>query len=314
MNAVDTRTADWHTERASGVGASDIGAILGLSTYASPWSLWAEKSGLLPAQEDTQRLRIGRRMEAVLAAEFHDLTGLWVAGEQTMCRHPEHHWQRATVDGFVVESEESSIADALGVVEFKTDSRFGWDEIPAAYRAQVLWQMHVTGTRNGWLCVMHAGFRVDVHEIAWDEADVDFMVERAAEFWQHVVVGTPPPVDGSGATRDAIAAVWPQHEPESVLEADQGLVEALARRAQLKAQVLTLDKQVGQLDAVIAAAIGTAETITLGGVPQWTYRAQERRTIDKTLLAEAAPTLDLAACERVSTYRVLRPVKPTSKE
>lgn len=310
---IATHSPEWHAERADGIGGSDVAVLLGLSTYRSPWALWAERTGLIPRDTTTsERQQIGLEMEPVLARLFHARTGLHVAGEQMMLRHQAEPWMRCTVDGLVVESEESGIDDALGVVEFKTDGRFGWDEIPAGYRAQVIWQMGVSGLRHAWVAVMFAGFRFDVLEVPWDadaEADWLYMADRAREFWRLVQDGTPPPVDGSDATRDALRAAWPTPDDGKTLEADQGLVEALAQRARLRAQLLTLEKQVGQLDATIAAAVQDAETITLGGIPQWSYRAQERKSIDRAALEAAHPDV-AAAFTRASSFRVLRPIKP----
>lgn len=312
MTAVDTRTTDWLAWRAAGIGASDIGAILGLSTFASPFSLWAEKSGMLPAQDDTPRLRIGRRMETVLAAEFTDMTGLHVAGEQTWITHRDHPWARATVDGFVVESPDSDVTDALGVIEFKTDGRFGWpDGIPANYLAQVRWQMACANVDHAWLVVMFAGFRVEVHDVARDIDDETFMLERAAEFWQHVADGTPPPVDGSDATAHALAAIHPTETPGVTLDADPDLVELLARRSAIKARITADEKVVKALDNELTALIGDAETIRIDGTPAWTYRAQTRATVDRAALESAHPDI-AAAFTRTSTYRVLRPA--TKKE
>ena len=308
MTAVDERAA-WLAWRAGGIGASDIGIILGLSSYGSPWSLWAEKSGLIEREDtsDNQRLRIGHRMEAVLAAEFHDMTGLYVAGEQTWCTHHEHKWARCTVDGFVIEGPDGT--EPIGVVEFKTDAHFGWEEIPPAYVAQVRWQMFVTGLTRAWLVVMFAGFRVEVFEIAHDPADEAFMLERAAEFWQWVGTGTPPPLDGHDATADAIAAMWPAQVPDTVLVADDTLTHLLDSRAALKARISEDQKVVDQLDNEIAAAIGDNETVEVDGRPAWSYRAQSRTSLDTKALKSAHPELDLEPFTKQSTYRVLRPIK-----
>ena len=48
---------EWHEWRSHGIGGSDIGAILGLSKFASPWTVWADKQGLLPPTPETQRQR-----------------------------------------------------------------------------------------------------------------------------------------------------------------------------------------------------------------------------------------------------------------
>ena len=70
MTTVDTR-AEWLRWRRSGIGASDIAALLGISPWASPFSVWADKLGLLPDEEldDDDVREFGRRLDA-LALEF----------------------------------------------------------------------------------------------------------------------------------------------------------------------------------------------------------------------------------------------------
>lgn len=300
----------WHAERATRIGGSTIGVLLGLSPWESPFSLWAKHSGLIAAGEsDSPRLRIGRRMESVIAAEFHDETGLWIAGEHTMLRHPEHEHFGCEVDGFVVESPASEISAALGVFEAKTDAHRGWDEIPPTYLAQCRWNCYVAGLPRAWLVVMFAGFRVEVFEIEQDAADVAFMAAKADEFWQLVQTGTPPPIDGSEPTARAIAARWPADEKGLIHDAEPELVELLEKRAQLKTLMRTEDATLRQWDNEISARIGEAEAIAIDGVPAYTYRAQTRTTIDAKALRAVHPEV-ADAYAKTSSFRVLREVKP----
>jgi predicted phage-related endonuclease len=106
--------AAWHGWRRGGIGGSDIAGIIGISRWASPWSVWADKVQLRQPTGDTQRQRIGKRMEHVLAAEFNEETGLYVAGEQTWCWDPEHPHRRCTVDGFVYEEPNGKPCPTCG--------------------------------------------------------------------------------------------------------------------------------------------------------------------------------------------------------
>jgi putative phage-type endonuclease len=315
---IDTHSPEWHAERATGIGSSDIAAILGLSRYGSAWSVWAEKAGLIPGddREDTERLATGRLMEPVLAELFRRRTGLHVAGEQTMLRAKDRPWMRGTVDGFVVvgDDPETSIDDALGVIEFKTDARNNWaDGIPANYRAQAIWLAGISGMNHAWIGVMFSRFQFETFELAWT-ADVaedwEFMVDAANRFWHdHVLTGTPPPVDGSDATADAIGKVWPNHLPDSIHEASADLAAVLRSRAEIKARMTADKKVVDQLDNELAVIVADAELIAVDGVPAWSYKSQERRTVDAKALRSAHPELDLEPYTNVSTFRVLRPVK-----
>lgn len=225
LAVVDT-DAEWHAWRRGGVGGSDIPAILGLSAYASPVSLYYQKVGVLDhsAESDTQRQRIGKRMEKVLAEEFHDITGLHVIGEQRRCEMPGHEFARCTTDGGAGESPNTHWLDAYGTVQMKTDGRFGWpDGPPANIRAQCIWEMGVTRLRYCWLIVMFAGFRVEVFEIPWDDdaqASWDFMFTKAQDFWlQHVLAEVVPPIDEHDATTRALTELYP--DPDGLIDIDE---------------------------------------------------------------------------------------------
>ena len=51
----------WHLLRSTVVGASEAGALVGEHEYLSYWGLWARKSGLLPAPDDSGAMERGRR-------------------------------------------------------------------------------------------------------------------------------------------------------------------------------------------------------------------------------------------------------------
>mgnify|MGYP000308297088 CR=1 FL=1 len=52
MSMTTEARADWKLWRRGGLGASDLPAILGISPWASPFSVWADKCGLLPDEDD----------------------------------------------------------------------------------------------------------------------------------------------------------------------------------------------------------------------------------------------------------------------
>src|SRR6267142_5704216 len=61
---------DWKIVRRSGVGGSDVAAILGLSPWKSAMDVWLEKKGLLEETSDPNReflLELGTQLEPVIA-------------------------------------------------------------------------------------------------------------------------------------------------------------------------------------------------------------------------------------------------------
>lgn len=277
----DDRDA-WLEWRRHGIGASDAAALVGLSKYHSPWSLWANKVGLLPDRPSSMRQRVGKLLEPAIAELFHEVTGLHVAGEQTWCTHPGAglEWARCTVDGFVVESPASSLAERLGTHEIKTDARFGWlDGVPPDIRAQCVWQMAVTDSTHCWLSVLHGGFGFAVYEIDWDDAaaaDWDLLRTAGERLWlDHVVTGTPPAIDGSEATRRALEAVYADPEPGERVSLDH-LREEIDDREYFKGEVKVLQDRIDVIDNQLREAIGDAEIGTIDDVPVLSYRWTER--------------------------------------
>lgn len=315
----------WHAWRRGGVGGSDIAALIGLSRYGSPTSLFYEKIGTLDDErEDTPRQRIGKRMEHVLADEFHDHTGLHVVGAQTWSQHPWHPWARCTVDGFVADHRAVKMRDAdllLGTVQMKTDGRFGWpDGIPPNVRAQCIWEMGVTDQAHCWLIVMFAGFRVEVFEIHFDDdarSDWLFMLDVARTFWTaHVLTLVPPPVDDHEATAETLTRVFGL-DPAGILDADDR-ARALVLDLQLaKARTKAAKAEETVLSNELRALIGSHTDLVDGWKPAKSknkspvpnviasWRPHDETRLDPDALRSAEPEI-ADKFSTTSTVRTLR--------
>lgn len=322
---------DWHAWRRGGIGGSDIAGLMGLSPYASPTSLFYEKTGALGDDHaDSDRQRIGKRMEVVLAAEFNDRTGLYCVGEQTWCQHATLPWARCTVDGFAADSPFGSIGAAgeyaLGTVQMKTDGRFGWpDGIPPGIRAQCVWEMGVTGLYQCWLIVMFAGFRVEVFEISWDadvQSDWEYMLSTARAFWvDHVETGVPPAIDHHEATTAALTEVHGV-DPAGIADADETARTLVAELQRAKLLTKAAEAAEDRLSNELRALLGdrtdlvdgwTEPTKKVGPKPIViaSWRPQENRRIDTTALRSAEP----AIADKFTTTTVTRVLRVTpSKE
>lgn len=88
MSRPDTRTPAWLAERRTGIGGSDVAAILGLNEWTSPYTVWADKLGLLPEREDSEAMRQGRDLEHYVAERFSKVSGKRVRRVNRILRHP----------------------------------------------------------------------------------------------------------------------------------------------------------------------------------------------------------------------------------
>lgn len=283
MFTVTDERAEWLAWRRHGIGGSDIAALLGLSRYGSPWTVWADKVGVLPEQESTERQLVGRDLEIALDRMFHRKTGLYVGAQQVWvtCEGAPH--RRCTLDGLAFDhpvTDSYPVAEgALGIVEHKSDWRRAWpDGPPPEYRAQAIWNMGVSEQRYAWLNVLHGGFRHEVYEVPWDDdaaRDWEYMCDVADRFWrEHVVTGIAPPIDGSDATTDALKVAYPAEEPGARAALDAGIVRRWdAARGLSKTAHETLKGLANDL----RAQFGDAEIGTVDGRAVLTYRQQPGR-------------------------------------
>ncbi len=79
----------FHADRLTGIGGSDLAAILGLSKWRSPYQVWLEKTGRSQPQAATLAMRYGIHNEGFVAKEYEAATGRKVERYTKMLRHPE---------------------------------------------------------------------------------------------------------------------------------------------------------------------------------------------------------------------------------
>ena len=153
------------SHRPWGIGGSDIGAILGLSTYRGALDVWREKvaspsarkltvdnshlsrngwamadqAGTPGAREVTEQinLRFGRHLEPFVAQEYERLTGFMTHEHPNTIRHPVHPHLFAHVDR-LVSRDGGPVVDDAGTIctttllECKTASVFNgslWGDV-----------------------------------------------------------------------------------------------------------------------------------------------------------------------------------------
>lgn len=292
--AAETRAAEraeWLEWRRDGLGGSDIAGVLSLSTWESPWSIWANKIGLIPDRESmSEAMEFGQRAEPMLAEYFEDRTGLWVSRQQQRCVNANADYQRCTLDGFGFDRDTGNDpADAVCAVEFKTtaDPPEAWlPNPPVAYSAQATWITIVTGFAHVMFGVLHMAFghpQFRVYEYQPAADDIALVARRAREFWIDYVIGAvPPPIDGSDATTEALKAAYPADPALDALAADSTLVVACERILANKQRQKDCQKIVAENENYLRAALEQRTTLVNGvddrGRPNIlaTYKSQHR--------------------------------------
>lgn len=204
-STADMSREEWLEQRRHSVGGSDAAAIVGLSKWASPYSVWADKTGKVPPKEDTEAMRLGRDLEDYVARRWMEATGKRVRRRNAMIYNDAYPFAHADVDR-LVDGEKAGL-------ECKTTSAldlrlFDGVEFPEQYYAQCVHYMAVTGCDRWYLCVLVFGRGVFTYTLERDQAEIDALMDAERAFWRYVTEDTPPPVDGAEATTDAITTIF----------------------------------------------------------------------------------------------------------
>lgn len=308
---------EWLTWRRRGIGGSDIAAILGWSNWAHPAGVYLDKTGQLDDHDAGEAARWGKLLEAAIADEFTERTGLHVAAEQLCVAKVMPGWQRCTLDGLVLETpgprpKHQALTDALGVLEIKNSAAWAWDTIPDEYECQVQWQLGITGLTHAWLAVLHGGRRLQIHELEADPAAFEALTQVAERFWtDHVLARRPPPADSSAATTRALKDAYRDRATEGAIELTDAAHAAILAWQPTKQRAKEILQEVDLIENVLRNELGEHTTGTLNGEPMITWKPQR---------AGGAPTYDTAAMaadgidldkyrQDKGTTRVLRPTK-----
>lgn len=190
----------WLQARSLGIGGSDIGALIGVSEYATPFDVFRAKTavaGEVIDISDRPEIEWGHRLEEAVARKTADELGLVARTGGGLWRHADHEVVVVTPDRIATKRRSWT---GVGVIEAKTvgagdDDAWHDGGAPLSYQAQVQWQLGILGFDVGWLGCLVLGRARDFHvvEVRFDRDWFDEMVREAERFWtEHVLTGEPP--------------------------------------------------------------------------------------------------------------------------
>jgi len=227
------------------VTASKAAAILGVSPWESPLSMWHLMKGTVEPEPQTTDQARGHLFEPLVLK--------WWLDQHPVSLRRRHKtqvtrwlrtwkpgwgcdWAFATLDALV------TLIDATGrpylaIVEVKTARDWdewgepGTDEIPAYYLAQALFQLACVPNAEVVVIPVLAGFfEFREYRVCRDDyaREIPLVVERCWEFWLSLASDEPPALDGHVATLETLRKLHPDIEPGLTVEVDSDLADQYA--------------------------------------------------------------------------------------
>ena len=279
---------EWLMRRRKTIGGSDAAGIVDLSRWASPFSVWADKTGRAAEKEDTEAMRQGRDLEDYVARRWMEETGKRVYRLPAMLYHPKYSFAHADVDRMVMGENAGLECKTTFSLDLK---QFNGVEFPVQYYAQCVHYLAVTGADRWYLAVLAYGRGFFTFTLERDQAEIDALMAAEADFWKLVEQDTPPDADGSEATSAALREVYPISEQTT---ADLfGRDTVLREYMRLKEDKKVLDTRIGEIENTIKADMGEAESGLCGSF-YISWKSQNRQTFQAKEFAKDHPSIDLA--------------------
>jgi len=268
--------------RRTGLGGTDIRAIICPSNYESALTVWLNKCrpGLLVDDAGWPAV-MGTAMEEPIAQWYQKRCGGTV--ERVPIMRGKEEWMLGSVDRI-----HTNHLGNKKIIEIKRPTHFTaheWAEgPPMRYLIQCAWYQGLFNIHDCDIVAAIGDNEPVVHEVKFDAGLFASMVEVGREFWFNNVLGNmPPEVDGSSATLTALKALFPKALGKSLLDPTEEDLDDGRKLAMLKSQIKAMELEESNLQARLCARIGQNDGIR--GVATW---ANRKGVISWAKAAEAA--------------------------
>lgn len=308
---------EWLEERKKSLGGSDVGAVLGMNTYSSPYTVWAEKTGKLPPFEGNEWTKLGNDLEFYVAQRFSEASGLKLINDSATWRNDKYPHLHANIDRKVVGMKagvECKLTSELNAKKYKDG------EFPDRFYAQCVEYLAVTEFERWFLAVLIYGKGIKIYQMTripndvvpeWCEAsvyvedgEIEALVTTTADFWNnYVVTNTPPMADGSASTSETLRTIYPESNGDTVdLMAFESDLKQYKHLASLEEDYKKMkDEVANRIKGFMGeAAKGECNSFKVSWV------SSVRNTFDHKKFAKDNPGIDLSAYYKSTPTRTFK--------
>ena len=301
--AVQTRE-EFLAERQGYLGASDMGAILGVDLYRTQLDVYNEKVGLSQPFAGNRHTERGLKLEDVAANLYTELTGRKLRRRNQALVHPEYPFLVGHIDRTAVGDKRIVEIKCPSLGNYKKIQREG---LPVSWIAQLQWYLLLSGYPTGeWALFCADQFDLITFQIAADPELQAEMVKRAVAFWNnHIIPRIPPaPIDADKPKLEfqKVAGNVTRRDDLAFTEAAQLLRDAYALKSESD-DLMRLAKT--RIKEVVENEYGKYEG---GGLRLHFSLSPGHLSFDKKALAAAHPEIKLSDFEkRGEPFEVLKP-------
>lgn len=290
---------EWLAARREGIGASDVGAILGIDDFGTPRKVYYDKLGQLD-DDQTEAAYWGSVFEEPIARDWARRNRSVVARVGIVARRDDPV-MRCTLDRRIIECPLPDTRREKCALEVKCRSAFKanrWHAgAPDDVLAQCLWQLAVTGYDHVHYAVLIGGneYRQGVIRRADHEETLADIVTACRRWWDAYVVARVVPPQSENPDREVQMYRHMHKSRDGVVHLDYDphrALESLAALEEYEDHRLAAKREEGQQKAAQAEMLrflGDAQTAVFGQDLAYSMEVSNRTVVNLDRLAERWP-------------------------
>lgn len=279
VSTKDMSREAWLEARRKSIGGSDAACILGLNEYKSAYALWCEKTGKIVPEDisDKEAVRLGNDLEQYVAERWAEATGKKFRRENNIIYNSAYPFAHANPDRIVIGEKAGLECKTTSSWEIAQKLREG--KIPDHWYCQCVHYLMVTGFDRWYLGALVFGVGFFHFTIERNEAEIESLAASEKSFWAGVCSNTPPALDGTDSTTEAIKTIYAESVPGSRIDltAVGHLIEAYNALGKQLKELQTMQDEYAN---GIKDFMGTAEKGSYGNT-SITWKTSTRRTFDR---------------------------------
>lgn len=287
---------EYMNKRIYGIGGSDVGAIMGVNKWKSPFEVYMEKRSIEElennkiesnteensksedgvnkeislnniANDGNTSININKVTKASEAAYWGETLKEIIAKEFSIRTGKKiRKCNKYLADEeypFMIGAAQRRVVSENSILMCKTANTFlgkQWDgeEIPPSYMLQSQHYMRVYKADKCYIGALIGGQKFVLKEIPRDEELISMIIEAEKDFWiNHVEKAVPPIIDGSEAVRKYLTKNF--IDVDAAIEVNLKDAEKIEEYLKLKGEIKTLEDSMKAIENNLKNEIGHAE-------------------------------------------------------
>ena len=299
ISTVNMSREEWLEQRRRTIGGSDAAAIVGLSKWATPLTVYMDKKGLSPDKPDSIAMRIGRDLEETVARLWMEETGKKCQKRNAILKNPNIPFAHANVDRWVVGENAGLECKTTSEMNLKT---FRGNDYPANYYVQCMHYMALTGADRWYLAVLVGNRELFTFTIERDEEEIAALMEQEKAFYENYLLpGVMPEPSGSAQDGAALGVLYADEDDDAAAVDLTDMRDCFDAYIAANAQKALCERIIDKAKQDIEARLGNASAGFCGG-----HRVTWKETVRNDIDGDALKAMGVQIPSKQKTTRTFR--------